>query len=270
MKTLFFKSNIPHIRTNAGEFEVSNPEEFEGAWVPLGVTLEQYFNSFENTNHPEWPGGVELIETCKWRGNRDACANEVCWDLEQCQGNPTIKLARLLPPKEEKKPEYLKDKVVFDGARTDSDTPMSFTESAYKEFEPHLPCVPAKKKPDLERLAGKLKPNYNHAQRIKPIESSEPQEKRCKACEIERNDEQVKQMPEHTCKKGSPMDIAQPKSAPSESQEEPDTLDDGTRPEEPQEDIWKEIIFACREARNPSYEELQNWFQKHYLITRNP
>ena len=35
---------------------------------------------------------------------------------------------------------------------------------------------------------------------------------KCRACEIERNDEQVKQMPMHTCGKGGPVEYAQPKA----------------------------------------------------------
>ena len=33
---------------------------------------------------------VEVSETCKWNGNMDACANETCWDLNECQHNPKI------------------------------------------------------------------------------------------------------------------------------------------------------------------------------------
>lgn len=28
--------------------------------------------------------------TCKWNGNKDACGNETCWDLQECQGNPPL------------------------------------------------------------------------------------------------------------------------------------------------------------------------------------
>jgi len=40
---------------------------------------------------------------------------------------------------------------------------------------------------------------------------------KCRACEIERNDEQVKQMPMHTCGKDGPVEFAQPKTAMTQS-----------------------------------------------------
>jgi hypothetical protein len=32
--------------------------------------------------------GIGSKQPCKWNGNLDACGNEVCWDLQECQGNP--------------------------------------------------------------------------------------------------------------------------------------------------------------------------------------
>lgn len=47
---------------------------------------------------------AQVVETCKWHGNRDACANETCWDLNECQKSPAVKVAVLIPFKQE--PEY--------------------------------------------------------------------------------------------------------------------------------------------------------------------
>lgn len=30
------------------------------------------------------------MRTCKWNGNLDACGNETCWDLGECQGSPPM------------------------------------------------------------------------------------------------------------------------------------------------------------------------------------
>lgn len=40
---------------------------------------------------------VEVKETCKWHGNMDACANETCWDLVECQKSPRAQVAILIP-----------------------------------------------------------------------------------------------------------------------------------------------------------------------------
>jgi hypothetical protein len=32
----------------------------------------------------------EVNITCKWHDNKDACGNETCWDLQECQKNPSI------------------------------------------------------------------------------------------------------------------------------------------------------------------------------------
>lgn len=45
---------------------------------------------------------VEIKRTCKWHGNKDACANETCWDLQECQKSPEKTVAVLLPPVSEK------------------------------------------------------------------------------------------------------------------------------------------------------------------------
>lgn len=39
---------------------------------------------------------VEIIKTCKYHGNKDACANEACWDLQECQKSPLVQTARLV------------------------------------------------------------------------------------------------------------------------------------------------------------------------------
>jgi hypothetical protein len=44
------------------------------------------------------------------------------------------------------------------------------------------------------------------------IEESTGRPITCRACEIEKNDEQVKQMPEHICGKGPKRELPQPKS----------------------------------------------------------
>lgn len=38
---------------------------------------------------------AELEKTCKWHGNRDACGNERCWDLKECQESPSAFVALL-------------------------------------------------------------------------------------------------------------------------------------------------------------------------------
>jgi hypothetical protein len=47
--------------------------------------------------------GYTLKDTCKWEGNRDACGNETCWDLEECQNSPSKKVAILHLIEEPKK-----------------------------------------------------------------------------------------------------------------------------------------------------------------------
>lgn len=44
---------------------------------------------------------VEIEDTCKWHGNRDVCGNEICWDLQECQKSPSVKIARLILLKEQ-------------------------------------------------------------------------------------------------------------------------------------------------------------------------
>lgn len=50
------------------------------------------------------PVEVEILKTCKWHGNRDACGNETCWDLNECQNSPPLFFARILPKVEKTAP----------------------------------------------------------------------------------------------------------------------------------------------------------------------
>jgi hypothetical protein len=39
--------------------------------------------------------GFEIETTCINKGERLNCANETCWDLNECQRNPELKIAHL-------------------------------------------------------------------------------------------------------------------------------------------------------------------------------
>lgn len=54
-----------------------------------------------------WEGEWEKVKTCKWDGNQDACGNETCWDLQECQKSPEKWFLRLLPKYPVKEPENL-------------------------------------------------------------------------------------------------------------------------------------------------------------------
>jgi hypothetical protein len=56
----------------------------------------------------ELPEGTTAEETCKWKGNKDACGNEACLDLQECQQSPKSVIIHLPKPKtmgEKEKPE---------------------------------------------------------------------------------------------------------------------------------------------------------------------
>lgn len=67
MKTLFFKSNILHIRTNEGEFEVSNPEVKVRGRIGQDVTARTLVDLIGRS---EWLGDVEFVHQIM--GNMDA------------------------------------------------------------------------------------------------------------------------------------------------------------------------------------------------------
>jgi hypothetical protein len=72
--------------------EIINPEIMEGL-----LYLETASEGMMGDMPHLWT--VEYEETCKRDGNRDACGNEVCWDLQECQKSPSKKIARLIPSK---------------------------------------------------------------------------------------------------------------------------------------------------------------------------
>lgn len=75
--------------------------------ISAGEGSEQEVNSRMNTLSKAelflMPEGwtVEIEDTCKWHGNRDVCGNEICWDLQECQKSPSVKIARIIPLKEQ-------------------------------------------------------------------------------------------------------------------------------------------------------------------------
>lgn len=278
MKNLFLKSNIPHIRTNEGEFEVSNPEVLtylhirhmpDGDWR---IKTPGSGWTGEDVKWPvEWPGGVEFEtiaphpECNKARECLQLTNGLNCSQAYNARTRSTslcakaYKLARLIP--EENKPEYLKDKVVFDGARTDSDTPMSFTESAYKEFE------------GKDSDSGDGLSTIGSNNRETKVESSEPQEKSIESEKYELR--RILQM-QVNCLREDEMDnsdavairgttaqrimkFLDPVYAPSESQEE--IFDD----------LWDDIL-KWYEEDNPEIDwyTKRHELKKKFTITRNP
>lgn len=69
--------------------------------VRTGTRYYHYENSVPTEVKPgvlyPWDGGWEKIKTCKWDGNRDACGNETCEDLQECQKSPEKWVLRLFP-----------------------------------------------------------------------------------------------------------------------------------------------------------------------------
>lgn len=156
-KTLFRKSNILHIRTNEGEFEVSNPEVLtclhirhmpDGDWR---IKTPGSGWTGEDVKWPvEWPYGVELNWRIAISTARDTKYTS-CTE-EYAKSNPgfhSYAIARLLP-KEEKKddiqpkrweestsiPSESDYKEEFKPAQPTPNFPKggtTFTESAYKE-----------------------------------------------------------------------------------------------------------------------------------------
>lgn len=143
MKQLFLKSNLLHIRTNEGEFEVSNPEI---------LSKSDCFN-LSRLNGIEWPGGVEFEtiaphpECNKARECLQLTNGLNCSQAYDARTRSTslcaksYKLVRLLP-KEEKKHEWTTDEIMSMVEKKPAPpTPnfpkggTTFTESAYKEFE---------------------------------------------------------------------------------------------------------------------------------------
>ncbi len=61
-------------------------------------TLWNAYKSWQPQKHTDYKIEVsmEIKETCKWNGNRDACGNETCWDLNECQYSPPKQVACLI------------------------------------------------------------------------------------------------------------------------------------------------------------------------------
>ena len=74
---------------------VSNPEVAVD-YDADGMILQGGIKAVPGVLYP-WDGGWEKIKTCKWDGNRDACGNETCEDLQECQKSPEKWVLRLLP-----------------------------------------------------------------------------------------------------------------------------------------------------------------------------
>lgn len=81
MKTILYKS---------GKFYgYEKPEAMPETWIEPQSWIEAHDSARANALEIENPE-VAFEKTCKWDGNKDACGNEVCWDLIECQKNPTL------------------------------------------------------------------------------------------------------------------------------------------------------------------------------------
>lgn len=113
MKQLFRKSNIIHIRTNEGEFEVSNPE-----------ILHEKTRWLAEKDTTEWGGDVELIKQ---------------------RGAINLTLARLLP-KEEKKAES-----AYKTVSSNTQSCGKFEIKSHYDFEPVESSEPQEKSIESEK-----------------------------------------------------------------------------------------------------------------------
>lgn len=272
MKTLFLKSNILHIRTNEGEFEVSDPET--AGIMQNGKFFLWHTDSNGGYKHTEsegvdceWPYGVELIYQIRASLGYEDCSEELYNTFPDVSRRI---VAQLLP--EEKK-----------------------AESAYKEFEtgevcPQCGCIahPVNKGP------------YNHwhcynrqCPNCDPVESSEPQEKehllkdwKWPAIEIER--ELHKYLGKVTSVDGKSefhlgfrlcrdwiqkhyFLIYKANKLPIDS-DESEVFKPVSAPSESQEEMWAEVISECRiyDGTPTYFLMIQKRLSERFKITRKP
>lgn len=97
-------------------------------------------------------------------------------------------------------------------------------------------------------------------------------EPKCKACLIEKNDEQVKQMPEHTCEKGKQQITVASKLATIDLMKICPLPNECVHPncrcgEESQEELWEDFMNVWDELRE-SEKRMIPELMKRFTITR--